>query len=199
MTEIKSTMEMVLARAEKMAAAAPQQEDRDDTIKTGMRLAAEFMDGKNDELTVELQRQPAEKQSAIREGIVQILLRNIVLPRDEKLRESSERALRALPTLGGDNNVVMLLDELAQIIGQYNQHKEQAGKQLSDAIKAQLQQQAMAQGIEPDQPIDPTRHPKYQEELTRMMADLNSQYNEAIDQRKERIALAFNLLPTGGR
>lgn len=193
MADIKSTMELVLARAEKMAASAPKVEDNDDIVKKGMRIAAEFMAENYDDLLSELEQYSGEKQTFIRHGIVNVLLRNIVLPRDEDLRISSERALRALTLLDGGNNVIALTDELAQIISQYNQHKEQTTQQLSDAITAQLKQQAMAQGIELGEPIDPTRHPQYQEELTKVLTDLNSQYNEAMDQRKEAIAHAFNL------
>ncbi len=192
MAEIKSTMEMVLARAEKMAAAAPDNESDGDTIKTGMRLAADFIAGKGTDLLFELEQQPEKKQREIRQGMVQVLLRNIVLPRDEDLLSTSRRALQTLPLLGGGNEVVLLADELSQILSQYNQHKEQTTEQLAEAITAELKQRAMMQGIETSQPVDPTRHPKYQEELTKIITDLNGQYNEAMDQRKESITHLFN-------
>ena len=35
--------------------------------------------------------------------------------------------------------------------------------------------------------INPSMHPQYQEEFTRMSSDLNEQYNEAIEQRRDAI------------
>ncbi len=194
MAEIKSTMEMVLARAAAMAATVPDRQKDEETARVGMRLAADFMAGKSDDLVALLQQQPQEQQPAIRLAMAQILVRNIVLPRTDELHAASDRALRTLPLLGGGNDVLILTDELAQILGQYNQHKEQATQQLSDAVTAQLQQQAKAQGIETGEPVNPTLHPKYQEELSGIITSLNNQYNEAIDQRKQAIIGRFSPL-----
>ncbi len=193
MAEIKSTLEMVLARAAEMAATAPDEQKDEEIARIGMRLAADFIANKNDDLVGELKGQPQEQQPVIRQAMAQILVRNIVLPRTDELYAASERALRALPLLGDSNEVVMLVDELAQILGQYAEHKEQATQQLADAVTSQLQQQAQAQGIETGSPIDPGRHPKYQEELSKLITSLNNQYNEAIDQRKQAIIRTFNV------
>ncbi len=182
---------MVLARAAEMAAAVPDKQEDEETARIGMRLAADFMAGKSDDLLAGLKAQPQELQPVIRLAMVQILVRNIVLPRTDELHAASDRALRALPLLDGGNDVLMLVDELAQILGQYNQHKEQATQQLSDAVTAQLQQQAKAQGIETSGPVNPALHPKYQEELSGIISSLNTQYNEAIDQRKQAIIGRF--------
>ncbi len=191
MAEIKSTLEMVLARAEKMAATVPDKQGDEEISKIGMRLAAGFMAGESDNLLAELEKYPQAQQPTIRRAMAKILLRNIVLPRTDELHAASDRALRTLPLLTSSDEIVMLTDELAQILGQYNQHKEQTTQQLEDAVTSQLQQQARAQGIETDQPIDPRRHPKYQEELSNMLTNLNNQYNDAIDQRKQSIMEMF--------
>ncbi len=192
MAEIKSTMDMVLERAAKMAAEAPDTVDDGANIKKGMRLAASFMNGEGDTLKKVLSSQPKAEQEEIRCGMVKILLRNIVLPRDEELHKASEKALQALLTLGGSGQIKMLAQELAQILGQYNQHREQAVAQLDDAIRAQLQQQAMAQGIELGDDIHPNQHPHYQSELANLTVELNGQYNDAMDERKEAIAGYFS-------
>ena len=35
--------------------------------------------------------------------------------------------------------------------------------------------------------MNPAMHPQFQEEMARMLSDLNTQYNQALDQRKEMI------------
>ena len=192
MAEIKSTMEMVLERAARMAAEAPDVVEDDSSMHQGMRLAADYMDGKVEDLAGALNEQAAEKQKDIRKGMMKILLRNVVLPRDEELQVAGERALRGLLSFGATSDASVAIQELAQIIGQYSQHKEQAIQQLDDAVRQQLQQQAMMQGREADPDISPTRHPKYQEELSKLLGDLNGQYNDAMDERKETIASSFD-------
>ncbi|WP_457575141.1 DUF6657 family protein [Desulfomarina sp.] len=187
MTEIKSTMEMVLERAAKMAEEAPTTDDRENLIKTGMRLAADFLNGKIANLQEELLSQPPDTQIPVRHGMVQTLLRNIVLPRDESGDQEGTSAMKGILMLAGNGGEVSsICGELQQLLGQYGQHKQQSVQQLEDAIRTQLEQQQMASG-KGGGPVNPAMHPQYHEELSKMLSNLNGQYNDALDQRKELI------------
>jgi hypothetical protein len=187
MAEIKSTMEMVLERAAKMAADAPAETNQDNLIKTGMRMAADFLNGKIDNLQEELLKLPAESQIPVRQGMVQTLLRNIVLPRDESAEQGETTAIKGILMLAGNSGEISsICGELQQILGQYGQHKQQSIQQLEEAIRAQLEQQQMAAG-KSEGPVNPAMHPQYREELAKMLTSLNGQYNDALDQRKEMI------------
>lgn len=188
MAEIKSTMEMVLARAEKLAATA-NTTDNEELIKKGMRIGADYLKRQDSDLKQELDNHPEDDRPEIRRGIAKVLLRNIVLPRDEDLKASGLLALQAIQHLGGNNqDIQAVCQELTQILDQYDQHKQQTTQQLEDAIRAQLEQQQMAsgQGGAPEN-INPAMHPQYQEELSKMLTGLNGQYNDAMDQRKAAI------------
>lgn len=192
MAEIKSTMDMVLERAAKMAAATTQGVDNEDTVKTGMRLAADFLNQKETDLAQLLAAQPAKDQVAIRKGMAQTLLRNIVLPRDEQLQASGKIALQGVLAIDGKSaEIKAICQELEQLLQQYGRHKEQMTQQLEDAIRAQLEQQQVAQGRE-GQPVNPAMHPQYREELSKMLMSLNNQYNDAMKQRKELILERFS-------
>lgn len=188
MAQIRSTMDMVMERAAKIAAEAVDKPDEENSTHHGMRLAAEYLkDGEKDLLTT-LQAQKKEDQEAILKGMVETLLRNIVLPRDEILLGNSSKALRAVSSLASPE-VGAVCDELEQLLNQYSQHKDQMIQQLEDAIRQQLEQHLAQQGatLSDDVAINPAMHPKYQEELNKMLTDLNGQYNEALDQRKEMV------------
>ena len=192
MAEIKSTMEMVLERAAKMAEGAKSEVETEDLIKTGMRLAADFLNRKETDLAQLLSEQPPKDQMAIRKGMAQTLLRNIVLPRDEQLQESGKIALQGVLSLSGKSaDIIAICQELTQILEQYGQHKEQMTQQLEDAIRAQLEQQQMSQGQE-GHPVNPAMHPQYREELAKMLTSLNNQYYDAMNQRKEMILERFS-------
>jgi hypothetical protein len=193
MAEIKSTMDMVLERAAKMAAASNQNVDNEDLIKTGMRLAAEFLNQKETDLAQLLGAQPPKDQVSIRKGMAQTLLRNIVLPRDAQLQESGKIALQGVLSLGGGSgDIKSICQELEQILEQYGTHKEQMTQQLEDAIKAQLEQQQTAKGQQGHSPVNPAMHPQYREELSKMLTSLNNQYNDAMKQRKDMILERFS-------
>ena len=188
MAEIRSTIDMVMERAAKIAAEAADSNDEENSAHHGMRLAAEYLKNGDIDLQSTLLEQKKEEQAAILKGMVDTLLRNIVLPRDEMLLENSGKALRAVSALASAE-VSSICGELEQILNQYSQHKDQMVQQLEEAIRQQLEQHLAQQGakLSDDVAINPTMHPKYQDELDKMLTDLNGQYNDALDQRKNMI------------
>lgn len=192
MAEIKSTMDMVMERAARMAAAAPTTTDDDGLIKKGMRLAADYINGKTLDLKGELGKLPATEQGEVGKGMLQILLRNVVLPRSKELQDAGELALQGILALAGKKGeIVSICRELDQILKQYGQHKEQMTQQLEEAIRAQLEQQGGGRGQAGRSPINPAMHPQYREELSRMLTGLNNQYTDAMDQRKAMVLRLF--------
>lgn len=197
MAEIRSTMDMVMERAAKMAKEAKDTTNNEDSVRTGMRLAAEHLQSGENSLQEILQQQKKEEQIDILKGMAETLLRNIVLPRDSALLETGMKSLESISTLAG-GEVSSICSELQQLLNQYSQHKDQMVQQLNDAIRSQLEQQMAQQGakLADDVAINPAMHPQYQEELERMLGDLNGQYNEALNQRKEMIRQ--RLVPDAG-
>jgi len=190
MAEIKSTLEMVMERAARMTAEVAEESGNEDAERRGMRAAAALLNGESTDLLAFLKEQPANEQMAVRSGMVRTLLRNIVLPRDNSISESSLSGLSAIQTLSGNSaEIASICNELKQILEQYSQHREQVKQQLDEAIRAQLKQKLLEQGqpVDDDMSINPAMHPQYQEELSRMSGDLNEQYNQAIDQRRDAI------------
>lgn len=194
MAEIRSTLDMVMERAARMAERAEDVPADQAIEQKGMRLVAEFLDGKKSGLTELLQQEAAAEQMAMRRGMAKALLRNVVLPRDEFLMERSNAALAGLLDLSGQaGDVGSVCKELQQLLEQYSQHKEQTRQQLDDAIRAQLAQQLQAQmGTDNELPaIDPTMHPQYRKEWEQAKSNLNEQYNQAFDQRKDILMQRF--------
>ncbi len=195
MAEIKSTMELVMERAAKMADKAPAVSSDEDLVKDGMRMAAGFLDSKSSDLIAELSEQDPQNQAVLLKGATQILLRNILLPRDEMIEERNTRALGGVTALiqaAGVEALSQVCAEIEQILQQYNQHKEQVVGQVEDALKMQLQQQYAEKGVDPEQ-LTASMHPQYREEMAKMEQDLNSQYTQALDQRKETILQQLGL------
>ena len=197
MAEIKSTMDMVMERAARMAASAPTTSDDDSLVKKGMRLAADYVNGKPLDLKEELATLPACEQGEVGKGMLQTLLRNVVLPRSKELQDTGELALRGILHLAGKKGeIVSVCRELDQILKQYGQHKEQMTQQLEEALRAQLEQQGASRGQGGRSAANPAMHPHYREELSRMLTGLNNQYTDAMDQRK---AMVLRLYSAGNR
>ena len=189
MAEIKSTLDMVMERAAKMCAETVETSSDETMQRNGMRIAASYVNGENVDLMAALKEQQPKDQMAVRSGMVKTLLRNIMLPRDGAVAESALQGLRGIQLLSGNtSDIASLCEELSQILDQYEQHKEQVKQQLDQAILSQLKQKLMAQGQNiDDELLNPAMHPQYREELNRTLSDLNGQYNEALEQRREII------------
>ncbi|RWX48580.1 hypothetical protein VT98_11331 [Candidatus Electrothrix communis] len=102
MAEIKSTMDLVMERAARMGRASDDELQQEDQRKEGMKLAADFLDGKVESLMTALAEQPEKKQMGIRSGMVDTLLRNIFLHRDEMGKERTEKAAQGIREISGD-------------------------------------------------------------------------------------------------
>ncbi len=196
MAEIRSTMDMVMERAARLAAEADEKSVDDTLANEGMRLAAAYLKGDGINLLEQLKNKDPEGQMAIRGGMARTLLRNIVLPRDDQVSEQSLLSLRGLQELSGNSkDIGAICNELKQILNQYGQHREQVKNQFDESIRNQLKMQLQQQGlaIDDEMALNPTMHPQYQEEWARTSADLNGQYNDALDQRKELIGQRFGI------
>ncbi|WP_339135759.1 MAG: hypothetical protein WGN25_18820 [Candidatus Electrothrix sp. GW3-4] len=190
MAEIKSTMELVMERAARMGKASNEELQQEEIQKNGMKLAADFLDGKVESLMTTLTEQPEDHQVTIRNGMVETLLRNIFLHRDELGKERTEKATQGIREVSGDaGEVGNICAEMQNVLGQYNQHREQLRQQLEDQIRMQYEQmmaqQAGMQGGGAQ--IEHALEAKVNEELARMEAELTDQYNQALEQYKEAL------------
>jgi hypothetical protein len=180
---------MVMERAARMSDGVPEVSDEQAAEEQGMKLAASILNGKEDNLMALVNDQEAKDQRYILRGIVKTLLRNITLPRDSTLSEVCQLSLKTIVELSNnESEVVAICAELTQILEQYSQHRSQVREQLDGALKSQLKQALQQQGQNVDEEmLNPNMHPQYQEEWSKVSADLNEQYNSAIEQRKEAI------------
>lgn len=194
MAEIRSTLDMVMERAARMAARAEDVPADQATEQRGMRLIVEFLNGSKTGLIDTIEQEAPADQMALRRGMAKGLIRNIVIPRDELVIANSAAAISGLIELSGqEDEVASVCGELNQLIEQYAQHKGQIKQQLEDAMRTQLAQQLQEQTGEMGDPqaIDPTMHPQYQKEWDQAQANLNDQYTQAFDQRKEILMQRF--------
>jgi len=181
MAEIKSTMDMVMERAARMAAEEAGEGDYlgEEQLKEGMRLGAAYMRGE------------APKESGpVRKGAVQSLLRNIFLAREVEKQELAEKAMHGLVEVGqGDGELLQILAEMKKILDGYRQHGEQLKEQLEAQFSQQmaLMEQNLAKQTGQAMKLQPSQHPKFQEEWARIQGQLNEQYGQALKQLKDLV------------
>lgn len=194
MAEIRSTMDLVLERAARMGRASADEMQHEDLQRRGMQLGAAVLDKPGQQasgLQDQLKNAPEAERKALRHGMLATMLRNLFLPRDEEGKKRMERACQALVALhGGSAQIDGLCRELQQITGRYGEHRKQIEGQLKEQMRAQIQQTlARETGMQTDAgKIDPTLDPRYAQEWSRIEAELNSQYGQALDQYRAELS-----------
>lgn len=198
MAQIKSTMEMVLARAEKLCAEAVP-ETNTDILQQGMKTGAAFLSAASVDLEGAIKGYSPADVVPFCQGLLRTFFRHIVLPREEG--QPWEGALtgilamaQALPSSDIDQ-LQGLIAEIRSILSRYLQHRQQLEKQLEEnfAMQTAQLQQSLAQQTGMKMNITPRQHPKFNEEWQRVQAQLNDQYLNALDQYKNAITGCFRL------
>ena len=190
MAEIKSTMDLVMERAARFGKATKEELAEGEAYTKGMQFTAEYLNGTIENLSEALSSEKPAVQKIVRKGMTEGLLRNISLPRDDIARERSDKCFEAILELSGAaSDVTSICQELIQILGQYNQHRDQVRQQMEEQFRMQYEQlMAQQTGVQGEgMNIDPATQPKFREELAKADMELNSQYNQALEERKNKI------------
>ncbi|MEA3546030.1 MAG: DUF6657 family protein [Thermodesulfobacteriota bacterium] len=189
MAEIRSTLEMVLERAAKMSQTALAGTE-DEGIREGMRLGAGYLRGDDINLSKALDQHDEAEKTAMLKGVIQALLRNIVLPREKENQADSEKAMQGLIEMGrADPELIGILSEMKTFLDRYLDHKKQLRQQLEESFAQQIGQleQNLTQQTGTQLKLEPSQHPKFAEEWQRLSTELNDQYGQALDQHKNMI------------
>jgi hypothetical protein len=189
--EIKSTMDMVMERAARMAAGTAEVNFlAEEQLKDGMRLGAAYMRGEEAGLGARLAALPPAEKGAVRKGAVQAMLRNIFLAREAEKHALAEKAMQGLLEIGqGDGELLQILAEMKKILDGYRQHGEQLKEQLEAQFSQQMamMEQNLARQTGMAMKLQPSQHPKFQEEWARIQGQLNEQYGQALQQLKDLV------------
>ena len=193
MAEIKSTLEKVMARAASMGLASQEEIQSEERVKEGMRMAADYLQGKEVDFSGILEATGVS--ALVKKGLVQVFLRNITLPRDDE-GQRAEKAMQGLLELAkGSGDLVSVFRDMKGILEHYQQHKKEIHQQVEDAFRQQMEQaltqQTGQKGL--GMKMDPRMHPKFQEEWSKVKADLDGQYNQVLQQHKELVAQRFSV------
>lgn len=196
MAEIKSTMDLVMERAARIGKASSDDLKRGEAQKKGMQLTAEYLDGTTESLTDALAGVEGSMQQAARTGIIESLLRNIILPRDDVQQQRAARAAEGIIEMaGGAGDIKGICSELLRIIGGYLQHREELQGQMEEQIRMQYEQLMSRQGgMGGDEfKIDGSLQAKLREEWDRVEMELNRRYGEALEQNKDNLKQRLGL------
>jgi hypothetical protein len=192
MDEMKSAFERAMERAESLGKASEEDLRRWKYLPEGERLAAKYLINECD-LVVEIGRYDDDARQLVSEGAQGILVKNIVLPRNELAKKATKKAMEAIKELKRDKvSLENVYTKLRRIFNHYEQEGEQQRRQAYEAVKANVEakmRQALQQQLGASAParIDVESQPQFQQELRQALAQLESQYLTLLDEYRQEI------------
>ncbi|MGB9711810.1 MAG: hypothetical protein ACP5J5_03425 [Dissulfurimicrobium sp.] len=191
MAEIRSALEIALEKAERLGAANKNEAVSEELFNKGRRLAARYINGEEKDLTIGLKDIKKEDLPHVINGAIEIILRNIILPRDKDQWSSINRAFSGIIALKG-SPVKEIVSQIEQLLKTYEVTK----KRYYDQLKAQMQgrlggiQQSLAKqyGTAIAASINIETLPEFQNEWSKLSSDINEQFNRHLQQLKAYLA-----------
>jgi len=193
MSDIKSAREIAMEKVEKLGEVTEEERLRWKYVPEGEKLAARYLK-QNLNLATELGKYDEKVVSYIKEGISEILIRNINLPQNDSLRKNNKKAMDGLKALKKDKiGVENIFSRIRNIFTHYTEQGEQQRKQAYEQLKAEFSakvQQAMQQqlGTTVGLNIDIESQPQFQEEWRKMLVQMDSQYINLLNEYKQELA-----------
>jgi hypothetical protein len=165
--------------------------------KTGKRLASEYIySDKPDikEFEKKLGNYSGEDKKLVQRGAFEVFLSYISLPQDEQYGTSLELAQKGLELLTGNKKAVAsIMEQVHQFFGQFLQHQDQLKQQLKQQYEPQLKrkQQELSRQYGSEIELQPEQDPEFNQALRKNMQQLESQYQQALNEVKEQLTSYF--------
>jgi hypothetical protein len=194
MGDIKSAIEIAMEKAEGLGRATAEERLKWEYVPEGERLAARYL--KQDcNLVAELSQYEEKIKKYVIQGVADILIRNINLPKNNLAKRTNKKAMDGLKIVKSDKaSVENVYSKIRRIfehyVGQGEQQKKQAYESLKAEFEARMKQAIQQQlgsfmGIR----IDVERQPQFQEEWRKLLIQLDSQYVMLLDEYKQELSV----------
>ena len=193
MGDIKSALEIAMEKVEKLEKATDEERLRWQYVPEGEKLGVRYLkEGGN--LVVELGKYEEKAGGYIVEGAMDILVRNINLPKDDLAKKNNRRAMEGLKNLKSDKVAVEnVYSQLRYLFNHYMEQGEQQRKQAYETLKTEFEarvRQAVQQqlGLLAGARIDVEKQPQFQEEWRKIQTQIDSQYYKLLDEYKQELS-----------
>ena len=191
--EIKSALEIAMEKVEKLGEVTDEERLRWKNVPEGEKLAARYLK-QSLNLLSELGKFDEGAKKYVIEGAQDVLIRNIELPRSDLLRKKNKRVMDGVKLLKNDKvSVENVFSRMRRIFDHYAEQGEQQRGQAYESLKADLEakiQQAVQQqtGSLANMKIDVESQPQFQEEWRRVLAQLDMQYTNVLNEYKKELS-----------
>ncbi|MFP3868551.1 MAG: hypothetical protein ACLFUU_10380 [Desulfobacteraceae bacterium] len=189
MAEIKSALELALEKADRLGRATEREMQDTEWRERARHLAADFLREKV-ELEEKIAKIPPESRPLVVDTLKEVLLRNIILPREGVLELNSERAQAGMLQIARDKKAMQrLVNEVAQLCKNFEQVRQKSYEQLKASFASSLNniQRSLEAQMHMKVQLDVEQTPQFQEEWRKFEANLVNQFEPLLEQYKAQM------------
>ncbi len=191
MGEIKSAFEKAMEKVEKMGKPSEDELKRLQHMPAGNALAAKYLNDEKFNLDAELTKYKGSgARQYVIDGAMEIFLRNITLPHDEREKMLTSRALNGIRLIKENKKQLdPIYEHIKNIIGYYEQTRQHTFAQFKKDFEAKIKDspQMLQQMTGRGGNVEAQLQMQFQDEWRHVSQDLDSKYEKALDEQKQQI------------
>jgi hypothetical protein len=191
MSEMKSAWEKAMERVEKLGKLSEEELKQLEYRPVGSKLAAKYLRETNYNLDAELVKYKGTGvRKYVLQGVQEIFLHNIFLPKNEHDIQIARRAMAGLKLLKENKNLLdNAIDRITNLLNYYTQARQQTYQNFKRDFEDKLQdlnKSMQQQGVAKTR-IEPEQHPQFVEEWRKISSQLDAQYEKVLEEHKQQI------------
>ena len=189
---MKSALEKALERAEQLEPPSEEQMLEWKLAPEGRRWAAAVLNGEGS-ASAKILETPEEHRAYLLRSLVQVLVSNLQLPRNQMAQDTNELATGELERLLGDKpQAKELIDRIKYVFDQYHQfglpQREQAYQQLKLQAQQQVEESVRRQtGTTGPGQVNVESLPEFQQQWLQVSGQMDQQYQQHTEETKEHL------------
>ena len=191
MSEMKSAWEKALEKVEKLGKPTDEELKKFEYIPAGNKLAAEYLSNETYNLDAELTRyKDSGGRQHVIQGIQEIFLRNITLPRNDHDKKTISKAMEGIRIIKENKKQLeTIYEQINNLLTYYEQALQQTFAQFKQSFEAKIQEtsKALQQRQAAGQSIEVELQQQFQDEWHRASSQLDIQYEKALNEHKQQI------------
>jgi len=164
----------------------------------GKKLVSKLLEDTSFNIKEALKGYDKRQGAWVREGLIQSLLANLVLPVDEFATKNTKRIGEAVTAVVSDSKkVTMIFSQLDNFFKEYVSERKRVIEAIERqyAPKLKKKEEEMSRQLGRPVKINPAADPEYQSIVRQYLSQLDVKYSEVLEGAKEEIRTVFSKSP----
>jgi hypothetical protein len=189
MGEIKSAWEKAMERVDKLGDLTEDERKRIEYVPIGDSLAGRFLKDETVKLADELSKYKGDDRKYVLQGLQETLLRNINLPKDDRVKATNTKAFAAFTSFKqNQKQLKAAFDLINHLFEYYENARQQTYNQFKQNFEAKFQESMHQQQAAGSGRGQAEMQAQFQEEWRKLSGQLDSQYDKVLTDHKQQLA-----------